>query len=73
MEILVESAALEEFEDEVVGELDSDVDADEMIDVKFAPAYEPVETDVENMEGVDIAEVIDEPKPPFKNISRVSK
>lgn len=69
----MESAALKEFEDEVVGELDSDADADEMIDEEFAPAYEPVETDVENVDGVDIAEVIDEPKPPFQNISRVSK
>lgn len=65
MEALVEGAAPEESVVEIVEVPDSDVDADDMIE-EFMPAEDPVETDVANVDGVDVADVIDPPKPPSK-------
>lgn len=61
----VEGAALEESVDEIK-EPESEVKAEEMIEEELVPAYVPVETDVANVDGVDVTNVIDVPESPLK-------
>lgn len=59
----VEGAALEESVDEIE-EPKSEVNTDETMEEELVPAYVPVETDVANVDGVKVADVIDVPEPP---------